>query len=93
MPLSGGTAGTASHGWIGARGQKGHNGSGDIFIAFATEITCPDRADQPIGPDAASSHDELFESARRGGWITTMHGGGDTAVRSYRLRALGQVAR
>jgi D-aminopeptidase len=45
-------------------GSVGHNGSGDIFIAFATGNHLPDRADQPIGLQMLPHHhmNELFES-------------------------------
>jgi D-aminopeptidase len=44
-------------------GSVGHNGSGDIFIAFATGNHLPDRADQLIGLQMLPHHhmNELFE--------------------------------
>jgi D-aminopeptidase len=44
-------------------GSVGHNGSGDIFIAFATGNHLPDRADQPIELQMLPHHhlNELFE--------------------------------
>jgi D-aminopeptidase len=44
-------------------GSVGHNGSGDIFIAFATGNHLPDRADKPITLQMLPHHhlNELFE--------------------------------
>lgn len=44
-------------------GSVGHNGSGDIFIAFATGNHLPDRADKPIGLQMLPHQhmNELFE--------------------------------
>jgi D-aminopeptidase len=44
-------------------GSVGHNGSGDIFIAFATGNHLPDRADKPIALQMLPHHqlNELFE--------------------------------
>jgi D-aminopeptidase len=62
-PLAVQAAGTASHGGLSARAGVGHNGSGDIFIAFATGNHLPDRADKPIALQMLPHHhlNELFE--------------------------------